>query len=96
MPRAGRLSKAATSVRACWADPGADEAQGYPLAVLYHRAPPDSHPKSRAVLVLCNSDLFRSVYVRIAHMQPTTADSRVADHGVLPSRVAAEVRSLEA
>ena len=59
MPRAGRLSKAATSVRTCWADPGADEAQGYPVAVLYHRAPPDSHPKSRAVLVLCNSDLFK-------------------------------------
>ena len=26
----------------------------------------------------------RAVYVRIAHMQPTTADSRVADHRCFP------------
>lgn len=64
MPRAGHLSKEAMSVRACWADPGADEAQGYPVAVLYHRAPPDSGPIPRrtpevkGILVLCHSGLL--------------------------------------
>ena len=66
MPRAGRLSKAAPSVRACWADPGADRAARVALSkycIIGRRQIqdrfPGEHPKSTAVLVLCNSDLFK-------------------------------------
>ena len=67
MPRAGRLSKAAPSVRACWADPAHSGRQVALLnyCIIGRRQIqdrfPGEHPRSSAVLVICNCGLFKRV-----------------------------------